>query len=89
MSNAALTELAYRHQSGLEVRLLWEATTNKVSIDVVDHTGGSGFRLPVAGHLALYAFHHPYPYAFGRDTSVEADGLFETAIPGGELKTHR
>jgi hypothetical protein len=56
--------------------LLWDAATNTVSSDVVDHRGGSGFRIPVAGHLALYAFHHPYAL---RSTPAEADALFETA----------
>jgi hypothetical protein len=58
--------------------LLWDAATNKDSIDIVDHRGWRGFRIPVAGHLALYAFHHPYAYAL-RDTAAEADALFETA----------
>lgn len=60
MSDSALTDLSYRNQNGLEVTLLWDVMTNKVSIDVVDHRGGSGFRLPVAGDQARYAFDHPY-----------------------------
>jgi hypothetical protein len=46
------------------VTLLWDPRSNQVSIEVVDHLDGSEFRLPVAGHAALDAFHHPY--AFGR-----------------------
>ena len=62
MSHAAPKELAYRNQNGLEVTLLWDPRSHEVSVEVVDHLDDSGFRLPVAGHLALDAFHHPYAY---------------------------
>ncbi len=63
MSHAALKELAYRSQNGLEVTLLWDPRSNDVSVEVTDQLDDSGFRLPIAGHLALDAFHHPYAYA--------------------------
>ena len=63
MSHAARRELAYRNQNGLEVSLLWDPRSNEVSVEVVDQRDDSGFRLPIAGHLALDAFHHPYIYA--------------------------
>jgi hypothetical protein len=63
MSHAAVKELAYRNQNGLEVTLLWDSTSNEVCVDVIDHLDDTGFRLPVAGRLALDAFHHPYAYA--------------------------
>jgi hypothetical protein len=63
MSRTAETELAYRNQNGLEVTLLWDAMSNEVYVDVIDHLDDTGFRLPIAGHLALDAFHHPYAYA--------------------------
>ena len=63
MSHAAHRELAYRNQNGLEVTLLWDPRSNEVSVEVIDHLDDSGFRLPIAGHLALDAFHHPYAYA--------------------------
>jgi hypothetical protein len=62
MSRTADKELAYRNQNGLEVTLLWDATSNELCVDVVDHLDDTGFRLPIAGHLALHAFHHPYAY---------------------------
>ncbi len=68
MPRAALNELAYRNQDGLEVTLFWDARSNEVSIDVVDQRHQSGFRLPVARHLALDAFHHPYAYALSLET---------------------
>ena len=67
MSHAAFRELAYRNQNGLEVTLLWDPRSNDVSVEVVDQLDDSGFRLPIAGHLALDAFHHPYAYAQSYD----------------------
>ena len=61
MSYAATKELAYRNQNGLEVTLLWDSRSNEVSVEVID-LDDSGFCLPIAGHLALDAFHHPYAY---------------------------
>ena len=66
MSHAARKELAYRNQNGLEVTLLWDSRSNEVSVEVIDRDD-SGFRLPIAGHLALDAFHHPYAYAQSYD----------------------
>ena len=63
MLNAALKELAYRNQNGLQVTLLWDSRSNQVSVEVIDQLDGSEFRLPVAGHVALDAFHHPYAFA--------------------------
>ena len=67
MSHAARRELAYRSQNGLEVTLLWDPRSNEVSVEVIDQLDDSGFRLPIAGHLALDAFHHPYAYAQPHD----------------------
>ena len=63
MSQAAVKELASRNQNGLEVTLLWDSRSNGVSVEVIDQLDDSGFSLPIAGHLALDAFHHPYVYA--------------------------
>ena len=63
MSHAAVKELAHRNQNGLDVTLLWDPRSDEVSVEVVDHLEDSGFRLPIPGHLALDAFHHPYAYA--------------------------
>ena len=67
MSHAARRELAYRNQNGLEVTLLWDSRSNEVSVEVSDQLDDSGFRLPIAGHLALDAFHHPYAYALSHE----------------------
>jgi len=70
MLHAAVKELAYRNQNGLEVTLLWDSRSNEVSVKVIDQLDDSGFRLPIPGHLALDAFNHPYAYA----QSHEHDG---------------
>jgi hypothetical protein len=69
--NASLRELAQREQDGLEITLFWNARSNEVSVEVVDQRDESSFRLPVAGHRALDAFHHPYAYALATDTTSE------------------
>ena len=69
--NANLRELAQREQDGLEITLLWDARSNEVSVEVIDQRDESSFRLPVAGHCALDAFHHPYAYALTTDTASE------------------
>ena len=63
MSYVALKELAYRNENGLEVTLLWDPRSDQVCVEVIDRLDDSGFRLPIAGHQALDAFHHPYVYA--------------------------
>ena len=59
MSRATLSELAHREQDGLEVTLLWDASLNQVSIEVVDQRNESILRAAVPGRLALNAFHTP------------------------------
>ena len=68
---ATLRELAKREQDGLEITLYWNACSNEVSLEVVDQRAESSFRLPVAGHCALDAFHHPYAYALATDAAPE------------------
>jgi hypothetical protein len=56
-------ELAYRHQDGLEVMLLWDTLSNEVSIALVDERSESALTFAVDGKSALDAFYHPYAYA--------------------------
>ena len=58
-----IKELAYRRSGDLEVRLLWSKLTDKVAVSVSDLASGEAFVLPVAPHLALDAFYHPYAHA--------------------------
>jgi hypothetical protein len=59
-------ELDFRSNSGLEVALLWEPETNRVSVSVFDSLGGDDFTLEVDPAKALEAFHHPYAFAAAR-----------------------
>ena len=56
-------ELDHRVSDGIEVRLLWNPLTNRVSVTVEDERSGGCFKLDVDPEEALTAFHHPYLYA--------------------------
>jgi hypothetical protein len=56
-------ELDRRSSDGLEVTLLWEAETNRVTVNVFDAKSGDDFDIEVDATQALDAFHHPYAYA--------------------------
>lgn len=57
------TELAHRASDRIEISLLWNKATDKVTIEIFDPRFGEGFTFAVAGGNALDAFHHPYAYA--------------------------
>ncbi len=56
-------ELDRRAGDGLDVRLLWEPRTNRVSITVTDMRADSSFEFEVDRADALAAIRHPYAYA--------------------------
>ena len=90
MSHAARRELAYRSQNGLEVTLLWDPRSNEVSVEVIDQLDDSGFRLPIAGHLALDAFHHPYAYAQPHDNpATDSRRRSRRSDSHGDHRSHR
>jgi len=55
-------ELAHRASNGIEVSLFWDASSNDVSIEVVDQHEESAFELRIDAKSALDAFYHPYAY---------------------------
>ena len=57
-----IRELDRRRSDGIEVRLLWNAQDNRVSVAVADERSGESFELEVDRTEALAAFHHPYAY---------------------------
>jgi hypothetical protein len=60
----AIHELDQRINDGIDVRLLWNSLTNRVSVTVEDQQTGEFFELHVVDpDDALIAFHHPYAYA--------------------------
>lgn len=65
--DTAVRELDHRSSDGIEVRLLWNARTNHVSVAVKDTRTEASFELPVHAGDALDAFYHPYTYDHGAD----------------------
>ena len=57
-----LRELDHRYNDGIDVRLLWNPATNRVTVSVQDERLGESFVLDADGADALDAFHHPYAY---------------------------
>ncbi len=56
-------ELDHRTGDGIEVRLLWNESTNCVSVALEDRRSGESLHFAVDAADALDAFHHPYAYA--------------------------
>ena len=71
-------ELALREGDGIEVRLLWSKSADRVQVIVVDSEFDEEFVLDVAGADALAAFYHPFAYlpspGFG-SVEVESDPI--------------
>jgi hypothetical protein len=62
--NSGIRELDQRINDAIDVRLLWNSVTDRVSVTVEDQLTGEFFELPVVDpNDALLAFHHPYAYA--------------------------
>jgi hypothetical protein len=63
-------ELAHRRNDGLDIRLLWDSTTDRVSVALHDSKTGDGFVVEVGrGERALDVFHHPFAYAAFREAA--------------------
>jgi len=56
-------ELDFRSSDGLEVSLLWEPETSRVTVSVFDTKTGDDFEVEVSSNEAMDAFQHPYAYA--------------------------
>jgi hypothetical protein len=56
-------ELAHRTGDGIDVRLLWHARTNQVSIAVLDERSGELLAFEIDPAEALTAFAHPFVFA--------------------------
>jgi hypothetical protein len=67
----AIRELDHRRGDGIDVRLLWNSRTNRVSVAVEDERTGETFVLEVPAAEAREAFAHPYAY-IGGDRHDEA-----------------
>ena len=59
----AIRELDHRSGDGIEVKLLWNSLTDRVSVAVEDQRTGEFFELDAPPEDARIAFEHPYAYA--------------------------
>lgn len=64
----AIRELDHRTSDGIDVRLLWNSRTDRVSVAVKDERSGACLGFEVDPADALTAFRHPYAYAAIRNT---------------------
>lgn len=63
-AHPTIHELDQRITDGVDVRLLWNSLTDRVSVTVEDQQTGEFFEVPVVDPAdALIAFRHPYAYA--------------------------
>ena len=77
MASKRTQELDFRSSDGLEVSLLWEPETSRVTVSLFDMKTGHDFEIEVAGHEAQDAFNHPYAYAQSHEH--DGDRLVQTA----------
>ena len=69
-STTTIRELAHRRNDGLDIRLLWDAAQDRVTVSLHDGKTGEGFELEVGpDERALDVFHHPFAYAAFRDAA--------------------
>jgi hypothetical protein len=57
-----IRELDRRRNDGIDVRLLWNQTDDRVVVAVFDAKTSDVFKVDVASHNARDVFHHPYAY---------------------------
>jgi hypothetical protein len=60
---AGVRELDRRRNDGIDVTLLWDARTNRVSVALTNEHSGESLAFEVDPGEALAAFQHPYAYA--------------------------
>jgi hypothetical protein len=56
-------ELDRRKNDGIDVSLLWNSRTNRVSVAVADERSGESFEFEIDSADARAAFHHPFAHA--------------------------
>ena len=74
-------ELDHRCGDGLEVWLLWTASTNRLAVRVQDAKLDEAFEVEVEHAEALDAFRHPYAYAAIRRTRYVGDPTPRATAP--------
>jgi hypothetical protein len=75
---AELRELDHRVSDGIDVRLLWRPSDDRVLVAVSDSKTGEAFAIEVGpDQRALDVFHHPFAYAGNRRPGKETTGELE------------
>ena len=65
-------ELAHRRNDGLDIRLLWDSATDRVTVALFDSKTNEGFEVEVGpDERALDVFHHPFAYAAVRKAAKQ------------------
>jgi hypothetical protein len=81
MASKRTRELDFRSSDGLEVSLLWQPETNRISVSVFDAKTGDDFELDVDPAEAMDAFKHPYAYAARHGVDYFAGVRIPDALP--------
>jgi hypothetical protein len=58
-----LSELAFRESNGIAVSLVWNRSTDCISVIVSDQCSGGSFEIAAPAAKAMDVFRHPYAYA--------------------------
>jgi hypothetical protein len=75
---AELRELDHRVSDGIDVRLLWRPSDDRVLVAVSDAKTGESFAIEVGrDQSAMDVFHHPFAYAGNRRPGSENSGELE------------
>ena len=83
-------ELAHRRNDGLDIRLLWDSATDRVTVALHDAKTGDGFEVEVGpDERALDVFHHPFAYAAFRDAARERRSSPGSRRPHARPRRHR
>jgi len=78
-----MRELDARDSDGVEVRLLWHPTGNRILVHVIDSRTDDMFVVHVSSADALDAFRHPFAYI----PSAYRRKLDPAGTPGEEVTT--
>jgi hypothetical protein len=72
-------ELDVRTNDGVQVRLLWHPSSDRIAVEVFDSRTREQFALAVQAADAFDAFHHPFAYAARDELSRAAAADLQTA----------
>jgi hypothetical protein len=56
-------ELAHRRSCGIDVRLLWDPASDRLTVEARDEADGTLVVVAVGAASPLHVFDHPYAYA--------------------------